>query len=279
MMRRRVYTGVAHWGGVENRDAHPPLVSPELWAAATSRGRGQAPRRQGEDIALLHGIARCVCRFTVSRNLSVTRGVERHYYRCRGVRVSGVCENRAALRADGPSGLEEYVERIVCEELDRRARILDSAQDSAALTDAIAIRDAARDDLDEQRGDVTARRRLGARWLEFVEPYVQALEEAEARVTQLQGQYQHVITGLTSHTYLQRSRRERAAILAAMIDVVFVRNHGIQRGPYSIPIDPRRVQILWRGQGPTDLPSGNRVSEIVYWPWPEEEAQAGVVAL
>jgi hypothetical protein len=64
-----------------------------------------------------------------------------------------------------------------------------------------------------------------------------------------------------------------------MIDVVFVRNHGIQRGPYSIPIDSRRVQVLWRGQGPIDLPAANRVSEIVYWPWPEEEAQAGMVAL
>jgi hypothetical protein len=57
-----------------------------------------------------------------------------------------------------------------------------------------------------------------------------------------------------------------------MIDTVFVRSVGGPRGPQAIPLDHRRVRILWRGQGPSDLPASNKASTTVPWSWPEDEA-------
>jgi hypothetical protein len=48
-----------------------------------------------------------------------------------------------------------------------------------------------------------------------------------------------------------------------MIDCVFVRNVGGPRGPYAIPIDDRRVWILWTGEAlelrrnPAPIPSSH----------------------
>jgi hypothetical protein len=39
-----------------------------------------------------------------------------------------------------------------------------------------------------------------------------------------------------------------------MIDCVFVRDVGVPRGAQAIPVDERRVRVLWRGQGPRELP-------------------------
>ena len=111
MIRRRVYRGIAHWGEHENRQAHPALVSEELWHAAQRRVQHYSKRRQSADVALLHGIVRCAgCRFLMSRALNTSGGYRRHYYRCRVHRVSGICRAPAAVRADGPDALEAYVE-------------------------------------------------------------------------------------------------------------------------------------------------------------------------
>src|SRR5215217_4211034 len=121
MIRRRVYRGIAHWGEHENRQAHPALVSEELWHAAQRRVQHYSKRRQSAEVALLHGIVRCAgCRFLGSRALNTSGGYRRHYYRCRVHRVSGVCPGPAAIRADGADALEAYVEAIICGELARR---------------------------------------------------------------------------------------------------------------------------------------------------------------
>src|SRR3954451_15164968 len=169
MIRRRVYTGVAHWGAHENRDAHEPLVDDVLWRAAQERISPASNRRRAADAALLHGIARCAgCRFQMSRALTSSGGYERQYYRCRVVRVSGRCAAPAAVRADRDDGLEAYVEGIVCAELDRRARTYRDVSDVAVLRDAADELERARDDLDAMRRSTDARRRLGGLWLSFV---------------------------------------------------------------------------------------------------------------
>jgi hypothetical protein len=77
---------------------------------------------------------------------------------------------------------------------------------------------------------------------------------------------------LTSEAYLEMSREERAGALAEMIDCVFVKNIGGPKGPQAVPLNEERVQILWRGQGPSDLPRANRAGEVVPWQWPTTDS-------
>ncbi len=273
MLRRKVYLGQAHWGDIVNPDAHPPLVSRDLWEAAQRRIQIHSKARQSDDAALLHGIVRCAgCRFQMSRALNTSGGRKRQYYRCRVRRVSGTCEHPASVRADAADGLEAFVEGIVCDELDRLAGAFASTQDSTDLAEAVAEHEAALADLDEIRQDTTARRRLADRWLSFLEPYLQAEEALRARVDELRAVNEAPVAGLTSHAYLARSRGERAAVLRLLIDAVFVRATGGPRGRYAVPLDRDRVRILWRGQGPDDLPSPGQASVLAPWLWPEGEA-------
>jgi DNA invertase Pin-like site-specific DNA recombinase len=278
MIRRRVYLGIAHWGEHENRHAHPALVGEEVWHAAQRRVQHYSKTRQSEDVALLHGIARCAgCRFTMSRALNRSGGYRRQYYRCRVHRVSGTCGAPAAIRADGHDGLEAYVEAVVCAELDRRAGSYTGIADSGALAEAVAELDEAREDLEALRRDTGARRRLGSLWLSFVEPLVDAVALAERRVAELRAsQWSPSVSGLTADAYRGLEREERAAVLGAMIGCVFVRNVGGPRGPQAVPIDARRVRILWRGELPDDLPAPNKVSAVVPWLGFEDEPSPGV---
>ena len=278
MIRRRVYRGIAHWGEQENRGAHSALITDALWQAAQRKVHHYSKKRQSDDIALLHGIVRCAgCRFLMSRALNTSGGYRRQYYRCRVHRVSGTCAAPAAIRADGHDALEEYVEEVVSQELDRRARSYIEVSDSEALAEALAQLDDAREDLESMRRDTAARRRLGPLWLSFVEPLVEAVEIAEERVAALRAsQVDPSVSGLTADAYRSLNREERGAVLAAMIDCVFVRNVGGPRGPQAVPIDDRRVRILWRGQAPPDLPAHNKASAVVPWTGFEDEPPAGV---
>jgi site-specific DNA recombinase len=278
MIRRRVYRGIAHWGDQENRRAHPAVVGDELWQAAQRKVHHYSKKRQTDDIALLHGIVRCAgCRFLMSRALNTSGGYRRQYYRCRVHRVSGTCAAPAAVRADGHDALEAYVEEVVSKELDRRARSYIEVSDSEVIAEALAQLDDAREDLESMRRDTAARRRLGPLWLSFVEPLVEAVEIAEERVAALRASQVHPsLSGLTADAYRSLNREERGAVLAAMIDCVFVRNVGGPRGPQAVPIDDRRVRILWRGQAPPDLPAHNKASAVVPWTGFEDEPPAGV---
>ena len=278
MIRRRVYRGIAHWGEHENRRAHPALVSEGLWHAAQRRAQHFSKRRQSAEVALLHGIVRCAgCRFLMSRALNTSGGYRRHYYRCRVHRVSGVCPAPAAVRADGADALETYVETLVCAELGRRAASYVGVADSDALTEALAELEATREDLEAMRRDVSARRRLGGLWLSFVEPLADAVDEADRRVAALRAsQLFPELSGLTAQAYRSLERVERATVLRAMVGCVFVRNVGGPRGPQAIPIDDRRVRILWSGQAPDDLPAPNKASTITAWSGFEDEPPAGM---
>lgn len=59
---------------------------------------------------------------------------------------------------------------------------------------------------------------------------------------------------------------ERRQLLHAAIDVVFLRRTAVAH--HSSPID-ERVLILWRGEGPSDLPGrGKRPGTLRGFPWP-----------
>ena len=278
MIRRRVYLGIAHWGEHQNRRAHPALVSDEVWHAAQRRVQHYSKHRQSADVALLHGVVRCAgCRFLMSRALHKSGGYRRHFYRCRVQRVSGICGAPAIVRADGTDAIEAYVENLVCAELERRAGSYVGVADSDALRELLAESEAARADLEAMRRDVSARRRLGALWLSFVEPLVEAVHEADRRVAAVRAsQLYPQLSGLTAEAYRSLPREERAAVLRAMIDCVFVRKVGGPRGPQAIPIDERRVRILWSGQSPDDLPALNQASTVTPWLGFEDESPTGM---
>jgi hypothetical protein len=77
------------------------------------------------------------------------------------------------------------VEDLVCAELAGCAGTYVGVADSDALSEALAEVEAAREDLEAMRQDVAARRRLGALWLSFVEPLVEAVGDADRRVAAL----------------------------------------------------------------------------------------------
>jgi len=220
---------------------------------------------------------RLPCAWAASTSLQKPRGSAVSKYRCRVHRVSGICPAPAAVRADGADALEAYVETAVSAELERRAGCHVGVADSDALTEALAELDAAREDLDAMRRDASARRRLGALWLSFVEPLVEAVREADRRLADLRAsQLCPQLSGLTEQAYRSLSRAERATVLRAMIGCIFVRNVGGRRGPQAIPIDERRVRILWSGQAPSDLPAVNKASALTPWTGFEDEPPAGM---
>jgi DNA invertase Pin-like site-specific DNA recombinase len=278
MIRTRVYLGVAHWGSVENADAHPALVDQALWQRAQRRVQTYSKARQNPDVPLLHGIVRCAgCRFQMSQAINRSGGYVRPYYRCRVHRVSGTCEAAASIRADRDDGLEAYVENVVMRELERRRErgAFDDVDDSGAHAEAVTALDAAREDLAAIQSDTTAVRRLGAAWLGFVTPHVEAVERAEARVYELEATQGTEFHGITADAYAELSREDRADVLRHLIDAVMIRNTGGPRGPQSVPLNRDRVRILWHGQSPDDLPAANRASAVVPWEWPEDDPASG----
>jgi hypothetical protein len=107
-LRRRVYLGLAHWGVHENRNAHPALVSEELWHAAQEKVHRYSKKRISEEIALLHGIVRCAgCRFLMSRALN-TSGRHRPARHQPQPRRRRLAEPRPGARRPAPLTPEDH---------------------------------------------------------------------------------------------------------------------------------------------------------------------------
>lgn len=271
MVRRRVYLGVAHWGDVENADAHEPIVDADLWRRAQRSVQGRSKKRKGES-ALLHGVVRCAgCGFQMSAALNTSGERRRRYYRCRVHRVSGTCPAPASVRADGDDGLEAAVDRLVADAFAERGEAYMGLADSSELDDALRDLAAAEEALDAFRIDAEARSMLGSRWRSFLEPMLAAVEQAEARVAALREEVDiaAAVEGLTADAYLALPREERAEVIRETVDVVYVRSVGGPRGRNAVALDGDRVRVLWRGSGPDELPPSNRAGELRPWAWPE----------
>jgi hypothetical protein len=117
--------------------------------------------------------------------------------------------------------------------------------DSGALEIATDALSAAQEELAAFASDLTARRVLG-------EKYHEALEARNAAVDQAQVEMQRILAAMPSaiavECYDELPIEDRKRILGSSIDAVIVR-----RGHARIPIEDR-ITILWRGEGPNDLP-------------------------
>jgi hypothetical protein len=165
-------------------------------------------------------------------------------YRCRTTHTAGVCSEPASINA---RKLESYVEGLWREQMAHEA--VSVSDDTLALQRAAQDLAAAEEELAAFASDIKARRLLGG-------GYHAALEERAAAVSRAAGDVQRASAASTSsgaiELYDELSIAERKRILGSSIDAVIVK-----RGNARVPIE-ERVTILWRGEGPDDLPRRGR---------------------
>jgi site-specific DNA recombinase len=243
IIKNRVYLGEAYRGEAVNADAHPAIVSAAEWQAANLAPVRAASRSRQPN--LLGGIARCAgCRYVLAPQLSRTKGGDIPTYRCRTIHTAGVCPEPASIARHK---LERYVETLWREQMTQQA--LAVKQDTDALQRAAAALKAAEEELTAFANDLTARRVLRS-------GYHAALEARAAAVNQAQAELQRASAAAPSaeivEGYEDLPIEDRKRILGSSIDAVIV-----ERGHARIPVE-ERVTILWRGEGPDDLPRRGR---------------------
>jgi site-specific DNA recombinase len=245
IIKNRVYLGWAYRGEQVNKDAHEGIVTIAEWQAANLAPVRAAARSKKPN--LLGGIARCAsCRYVLAPGRSRFGGTGEQVlgYKCRTIHTAGVCPEPASIHAHK---LERYVEAIWREQMAHVA--LTVQQDTAALRIATDALSAAEEELAAFAADVTARRLLG-------NGYHSALEQRAAAVNRAQADLQKAIAAApnssTVEGYDDLPVTDRKRILGSSIDAIIVK-----RAHARVPIE-QRVTILWRGEGPNDLPRRGR---------------------
>lgn len=274
LVEKRVYLGEASRyvsqnvddrDPVINKEAHPALVDEQLWLAAQRKPR-LSPVAE-PDSPLLSGLVRCSgCRYRMSKGKGGRDRID--LMRCRRVHASGTCSCPVSVAL---MHLTEYVEGLVLEQLDGETELVPDSAERDAAAETVRV---AREDLEGFRQDRAARRKLGAAWHDWLDDYLRALAEAEAELERLDGLIGAVEGGLTRDHYLALPTADRRQVLGEMIDAVFVRRSR-GRGANVDPIE-NRVLILWRGEGPADLPRTRVVNDVRPFTWPEDGVVAGV---
>jgi hypothetical protein len=122
-------------------------------------------------------------------------------------------------------------------------------RDSETLQATAEVLSVAQEELASFAADLTARRLLG-------DGYHAALQARSVAVKRAQADMQRAIGSASTAGMVKRYDElpieDRKRILGSSIDAVIVK-----RGHARIPIEDR-VMILWRGEGPEDLPRRGR---------------------
>lgn len=243
IIKNRVYMGYAYRGDTLNREAHPPIVTPAEWQAANAAPVRSAARSRRPN--LLGGIARCAaCRYMLAPQQTGNAGRLVPSYRCRVTHGAGVCPEPANINR---RKLDDYVEAVWREQMAREA--LTVQEDSRALEEATSALAAAEGELEAFAADLTARRVLGARYHKALQARASAVEQARAQVQRAAAQGPAAVE---VESYDELPVEDRKRILGSSIDAVIVSRAGART-----PLEDR-VTILWRGEGPDDLPRRGR---------------------
>jgi hypothetical protein len=247
ILKNRVYRGEAYRGENVNADAHPPIVSVAEWQAANL-----VPVRaiaRGKRQSLLGGFVRCAgCRYLLAPHRveeSEQAGGRAPVYRCRGTHIAGPCTAPASING---RKLDRYVERVWREQMAGEA--LTVQHDSEALQSATEKLSEAEAELQAFAADVTLRRVLGDGYHAAVEARATAVNQAQA---ELQRALAPAAGGEVIESYDDLPVEDRRRILGSSIDAVIVRRADAR----VVPLE-ERVTILWRGEGPEDLPRRGR---------------------
>lgn len=242
-------------GPVVNPNAHPAIVTEAEWQAAQANPRiAKGTHKDGTPYPLLSGLVRCAgCRYLMSQGTAFDQQI----YRCRHKHASGTCPNPARISA---TALEAHVDSVIAAQFEGLMQEVADDADRDRLTAELAQ---ARGDLDDFRRDRDARRKLGAEWHEWLDTYLTAVRELEGELATIDNQFGNLdVDGerLTAEVYRELDQDSRREVIAAMMDTVMVKpSRG--RGQHTDPL-PVRTRILWRGQGPTDLPRRRVVNVI-----------------
>jgi site-specific DNA recombinase len=237
ILQNRVYLGEVHRGQLANPDAHEPIVSvAEFQAAAMAPVRSAA---RSAKTNLLGGIVRCAgCRYLLTPH-HATAQADR--YKCRRLHKAGKCPAPAAINQDK---LDDYVEALWREQMGDPA--LEVVEDSSELDAVTAALSEAQEELRAFACDTTARSILGETYHEAMRARQEAVREAQTALEQLAAKRPAV--GLDVGVYDELPVSDRKRVLASAIDAVF-----LKPGHSGVPIE-ERVVLLWRSQGPNDLP-------------------------
>ena len=240
IIKNRVYMGKAYRGENVNPNAHPAIVTAAEWQAANLAPVRAMPRSTKPN--LLGGIARCAaCRYVLAPQLSRTStGGNIPTYRCRIVHTVGVCPEPASV---AKHKLEHYVLAAWREQMAQQA--LTVKHDTESLQAATTALSAAEEELTAFASDLTARRVLGSAYHTALEARAGAVNHARA---ELQRATATAPNAEAIEGYDDLPIKERKRILGSSIDAVIVK-----RGHARVPVE-ERVTILWRGEGPDDLP-------------------------
>jgi DNA invertase Pin-like site-specific DNA recombinase len=261
LIRNRAYLGEASHGKHIQPDAHPALVSAQLWDAANVVS-GRAPSRNGGDGSLLTGLVRCAgCRHTMTPGETQGGGRKTRLlvYRCRRNHGGGKCTASCAVKREL---VEEYVERAFLErysdisvggvdatsELDQAQRALDDAEfELKSYRDNESVRDSMAALGDQSFEDGIASR---------VERVLAARERLSSARTSAVG-----FEVPDEVTYWSLTVPERRRLLRAGIGAIFVRRSTVRgRPPAGVDVS-ERVRILWHGDEPDDLP-GRHLADV-----------------
>lgn len=244
MLSNRVYLGEARSGAFVKIHAHPPLTDRKTFDAVQ-----EAPQAviRG-DGALLSGLLRCAgCGYALKADTMKSRSGERmRLYRCRGVNPVLACESKAAV-------LGSVIEpRIVQWFLDWLGTVeVAGAEESAAHEAADSALQEAEADLEAYRDDAVISILGRDEWL-------RGLRSRAERVTAAHDQLRAAApaSGLPSQAMLAEtwptlSMGEKRMLLAAGIDVVFIRSGR------TLPIEDR-VAVFGKGDWSGSLPRVGR---------------------
>jgi site-specific DNA recombinase len=241
LIRSRTYLGQVHVGGLVNADAHEPLVSEALWQAAQTGGTRAYPKKGS---SLLTGLVRCAgCRYALESSAAMDR------YRCAGRHAGGTCPEPVSIRR---ALLDDYVwahmvRRVQEEQLALEARRIQDGSEREAierdLSAARAAEDAHLGNLDLQ--GIVGQRRFN----DTAAKHRMRVEELERR---LGDTVSAEISAGDAPNWAALARAPldvRRDALAHGLDVVFLRGRPGRGGNGGL--DPERVLILERGQGPS----------------------------
>jgi hypothetical protein len=246
IIRNRVYMGHAYRGERTNPKAHPAIVTEAEWHAANAAPVRAAPR--GSKPNLLGGIARCAaCRYVLGpakARFGGAGGVTVPGYRCRGIHTAGECTQPASIHAHK---LEQYVESVWRAQIAQEGFLVQ--HDSAELDRASRALSMAEGELAAFAADLTARRMLGSGYHDALAARAAAVEASRTDVKRAMG---GTATAENIERYDELPVNDRKRILGSSIDAVIVR-----RAHARVPVEDR-VTILWRGEGPKDLPRRGR---------------------
>jgi len=247
LIQSRAYLGESFGDqGIENLEAHEPLVSPSEWEAANGV-RGSRPRRSGRATRPLTGLARCAsCRYALKPSVRGRTGAVD--YVCKtNAKQSGsqTCSGPVGIAADK---LDTYVLEAFWDfaEAARMRRADPSERISVALADLERA---------EQRRDAAVSDRLGDILGPGGDAHLAVIDKAQVEVERCQA----IVDELTASEvdlpdvdlraeWGNFDVEQQRQLLASTIDCVFLRRSA-RPGP-GTPTG-ERVHICWRGSGPT----------------------------